>query len=177
MKLVFIHGAPATGKYTTARELAALTGLELYHNHLVVDNVLTRHPFGSESFVAERDREWRAYFEKAAREQRPGLIFTFNPENSVPQDFIDWLFIDLPKQGVSILSICLTADEATIEARLNSAQRREFRKLTDLDLYRRLRDSDVFLTPVIPRTDLKLNTAKSVPAETARQIAGHFKLS
>ena len=176
MKLIFIHGAPATGKYTVGRELAALTGLELYHNHLVVDNVLTRHPFGSESFVAERDREWRAYFLKAASEERPGLIFTFNPENSVPQDFIDWVFIDLVKWKVELLSVCLVADEATIEDRLNSAQRREFRKLTDVDLYRRLRDSDVFLTPVIPRTDLKLNTAKSTPADTARQIAGHFKL-
>jgi broad-specificity NMP kinase len=176
MKLVFIHGAPATGKYTVGRELATLTGLELYHNHLVVDNVLTRHPFGSESFVAERDREWRDYFQKAAREGRDGLIFTFNPENSVPQDFIDWLFIDLPKQGVAILSVCLHADEATIEQRLDSPQRRGFRKLTDLDLYRRLRDSDVFLTPVIPRTDLKVNTSKSTPAETARRIAGHFKL-
>ena len=37
MQLVFIHGAPAVGKLTVARELAALTGFRLFHNHLTVD--------------------------------------------------------------------------------------------------------------------------------------------
>ncbi len=37
MKLVFIYGPPASGKLTVARELAALTGYKLFHNHLVVE--------------------------------------------------------------------------------------------------------------------------------------------
>lgn len=61
MRLLFLHGPPATGKYTVGRELAALTGWELYHNHLVVDEVLARHAFGTPGFVAERDQRWRAH--------------------------------------------------------------------------------------------------------------------
>ena len=171
MHLIFIHGAPATGKYTVARELAALTGYELYHNHLVVDEVLKTHAFGTPSFVAERDRRWREHFTKAASDPDRKLIFTFNPENTVPQAFIDWMFTDLPRRGLKLFSVHLTASEAAIEARLNSVQRQGFKKLTDLEFYRHLRDSGTFATPVLPPADLMIDTEHHTPAESARLIA------
>lgn len=175
MHLVFLHGAPATGKYTVGRELAALTGFELYHNHLVVDAVLQRHAFGTPGFVAERDHAWRAHLAAAARRPAGGLIFTFNPENSVPQEFIDWLFADLPAAtGATLLSVELAATEAEIEARLASASRQSFRKLTDLALYRQLRAAGAFRTPVIPRTDLRLDTARLTATEAAQAVARHL---
>lgn len=178
MQLVFLHGAPATGKYTVGRELAALTGYELYHNHLVVDDVLRRHAFGTPDFITERDAAWRTHLSAAAQRPTGGLIFTFNPENSVPQAFIDWLFNALPAEsGSPLFSIELAASEADIEARLASAQRQGFRKLTDLALYRQLRAVGAFLTPVIPRTDLRLDTARLSPAEAAQEIARHLPAS
>ena len=140
MILVFIHGPAAAGKYTVGRELAALTGFELYHNHLVVDEVLKHHPFGTPGFVAERDRRWREHFAIAAANPKRRLIFTFNPENSVPQAFIDWLFTALPARDTTLHSVGLVLSEAAIEARLATDQRKGFRKLTDLALYRQLRD-------------------------------------
>lgn len=172
--LVFIHGAPATGKYTVARELAAATGFELYHNHLVVDDVLKRHAFGSPAFIAKRDQAWRAHFTAAAADAGRKLIFTFNPESSVPQAFIDWLFHGLP--GVRLHSVQLQLDEALIEDRLATEQRRVFRKLTDVALYRQLRDRGAFTSPLIPRTDFKLDTGLLTPTETAGRIARHFHL-
>jgi hypothetical protein len=169
--LIFIHGAPATGKYTVARELAALTGHELYHNHLVVDEVLKTHAFGSPGFVAERDRRWREHFTTAAGDPGRKLLFTFNPENTVPQAFIDWMFTDLPRRGVKLFSVQLIASEADIEARLNSTQRQGFKKLTDLEFYRQLRDSGAFATPVLPPADLVLDTGRHSPVEAARLIA------
>jgi hypothetical protein len=41
MRLVFIYGIPATGKLTVAQELAKRTGYSLFHNHLVVDLLLS----------------------------------------------------------------------------------------------------------------------------------------
>ncbi len=172
MKLVFIHGPAAAGKYTIGRELATLTGFELYHNHLVVDEVLKEHGFGTPGFIAGRDRRWREHFTTAAKTDRR-LIFTFNPENTVPQAFIDWLFNDL---GAQLMSVGLVLSEAALEARLATDQRKQFRKLVDLPLYRQLRDSGVFATPVIPRTDLEIDTEKSLPAESATRIARYFKL-
>lgn len=177
MDLVFLHGPPATGKYTVGRELAALTGLELYHNHLVVDAVLERHVFGSPGFIAERDRAWRDHLGTAARNGARGLIFTFNPENTVPQAFIDWLFHELPRtSGAALHSVELTADEAVIESRLGTDARRNFRKLADLALYRQLRDAGAFRTPIIPRSDLRIDTAHATPIEAAREIARRFVL-
>lgn len=176
MHLLFLHGPAAVGKYTVARELAALTGFELYHNHLVVNEVLKSHTFGTPGFGAERDRRWREYFGLYPGPTRPDIIFTFNPENTVPQAFIDWLFTELPRRGVMLASVEITASEAVIESRVDSDQRRKFKKLTDVALYRRLRDSGAFATPLIPRTDLTVDTGASEPGEAAAQIARHFRL-
>jgi len=171
MILVFLHGPPATGKYTVGRELAELTGWELYHNHLVVDEVLKRHGFGTPGFVEMRDRMWREHFTQVAREQPAGVIFTFSPENSVPQAFVDWLFL-LPAQAlVQLFSVAMTARESEIESRLATAQRQQFSKLTDLDLYRQLRATGTFDLPLIPRTDLMIDTETHSPLESARIIA------
>lgn len=175
MILVFIHGAPATGKYTVGRELAALTGFELYHNHLVVDEVLKHHAFGTPGFVAERGQAWRTHLTTAARDPVRRIIFTFNAEDSVPQDFIDWLFADL--RGVMLHSVRLDLAEPSIEARLASAQRQSFRKLTDLALYRQLRDRGAFARPTIPRTDLVIDTGETSPRDAAARIADHFGLA
>jgi len=178
MILLVLHGAPATGKYTIARELAALTGAQLYHNHEVVDPILEQHLFGSPEFVAERDRAWRAGLRERLGAGGPGVIFTFNPENSVPQEFVDWLFGELPKETRATLhSVELVATEAAIEARLGSDQRKGFRKLTDVALYRYLREAGAFATPVMPRTDLRLNTETCTPSEAAREIASKFNLA
>lgn len=176
MHLLFLHGPAAAGKYTVAKELAARTGFELYHNHLVVDEVLQTHAFGTPGFVAERDRRWREFFARFPGPGRANIIFTFNPENSVPQVFIDWLFAGLPRRGVKLTSVELTAGEAELEKRLGSAQRQQFRKLTDVTLYRQLRASGAFATPLIPRTDLRIDTGDTAPAEAATQIAKQFGL-
>ena len=176
MLLVFLHGPAAAGKYTVGRELAAGTGFELYHNHLVVDEVLKQHAFGTPGFVAERDRRWREHFAAAAADPRRRLIFTFNPENSVPQAFIDWLFTELPARGTTLHSVGLVLSEPAIEARLGSDQRKGFRKLTDLALYRQLRDTGTFATPIIPRTDLEIDTEHATPSDSADCIARHFNL-
>lgn len=86
MKLVFIYGPAASGKLTVARALSTLTGLSVFHNHLVVDAVAAVFPFGSPQFIRLREQMWMAMFEEAARAQR-SLIFTFAPEPTVPEHF------------------------------------------------------------------------------------------
>jgi predicted kinase len=176
MRLLFLHGPAAAGKYTVAKELAALTGFEFYHNHLVVDEVLKTHAFGTPGFVADRDRRWRDYFSQFPGPAKPDVIFTFNPENTVPQAFIDWLFAEMARRGVKLPSVEITASEEVIESRIASKQRQQFKKLTDVALYRQLRDSGVFAAPLIPRTDLRIDSGRLAPAESAAQIARQFGL-
>lgn len=176
VQLLFLHGPAAAGKYTVAKEIAVLAGFEFYHNHLVVDEVLKRHAFGTPGFVSERDKIWRDYFGQHPGPARPNVIFTFNPENTVPQGFIDWLFAGMARRDVKLHSIEITASEDVIESRIASNQRQQFRKLTDVALYRQLRDRGVFATPIIPRTELRIDTGTIEPAEAAARIVRHFAL-
>ena len=40
MKLVFILGNSAVGKMTVGQELMKLTGLRLFHNHMMIEPVI-----------------------------------------------------------------------------------------------------------------------------------------
>jgi hypothetical protein len=170
MKLLFLHGPPAAGKLTVAREVAARTGWRLFHNHLTVNLALAVYDFGTPGFVALREEIWLTVFRRALADRLPGLVFTFNPENSVPQKFIDELFAEVRAAGGEVIPVELTASEAEIERRLAADSRVQNGKLTDLALYRQLRAAGTFLTPVIPPSRLRLDTGLLHPAEAARQI-------
>ena len=170
MKLLVLHGPPAVGKLTIGREVAARTGWRLFHNHLVVDAALAVYDFGTPGFVALREEMWWAVFRRVLADNPPGLIFTFNPENTVPQRFIDELGAEVAAGGGEVIPIELTASEPEIERRLGAASRRQHGKLVDLALYRGLRDAGVFRTPVLPPPRLRIASDLMTPPEAAEKI-------
>src|ERR1700744_4028626 len=87
MKLIFMYGMPASGKLTVAQELVNITGYKLFHNHLVVDLLLSVFEFGSPEFIELRESIWLSVFDQACRSGLPGLIFTFAPEPTVRPGF------------------------------------------------------------------------------------------
>ena len=170
MKLIFLYGLPAVGKVTVARELARLTGWRLFHNHLTVNLALALYDFGTPGFIALRETIWFAAFRQALADRVPVVIFTFNPENSVPQRFIDELFAEVRRDGGEVIPIELTADNAAIEQRLASASRHQDGKLVDLELFGRLRREGIFNSPVIPNPRLRIDTTTHSPLEAATLI-------
>ena len=50
MDLVYLHGPPASGKLTIAKELAARPNCGVFHNHLAIDMARPFFEFGSEQF-------------------------------------------------------------------------------------------------------------------------------
>lgn len=175
MKLLLLYGPPAVGKLTVARELAARTGWRLFHNHLTVDLALAIYDFGTPGFIALREEIWLTVIRRALADGLPGLIFTFNPENSVPQRFIDALFAEISAAGSEIIAIELTAGEAELERRIDSASRRTMKKLVEPSLYRELRARGVFSTPVLPAPALTLDTTLLAPADAAARIASFLQ--
>ena len=77
MKFVVIFGPPAVGKMTVGFELAKLTGLKLFHNHLTIDLVLNFFDFGELQFHRLVAEFRRRIFEEVAASDLSGLIFTF----------------------------------------------------------------------------------------------------
>ncbi|MGH9872528.1 MAG: AAA family ATPase [Pyrinomonadaceae bacterium] len=172
MKLVFLHGAPAVGKLTVARELVALTGFRLFHNHLTVDLVSSLFPFGSEPFILLREHIWLAAFAEAAR-NNVSLIFTFNPERTVRERFIQDTIDLIEAAGGKVVFVELTCAEADLEGRLEDVSRKEFGKLASVEQYRSLKDAGAFQFPKLPN-DLSVDTTTQSPADSARLISEHL---
>jgi chloramphenicol 3-O-phosphotransferase len=172
MKLVFLHGAPAVGKLTVARELAKLTDFRLFHNHLTVDLVSSLFPFGSEPFVLLREQIWLAAFREAAR-QSVSLIFTFNPERTVRERFVQDTIDTVAAAGGKVLFVELTCAEDELERRLADASRQGFGKLTAVGQYRSLKADGAFQFPKLPK-GISLDTTNQPPAASARLIGEYL---
>jgi hypothetical protein len=170
MKLVFLYGRPAVGKLTVARILAERIGAPLFHNHLTVNLVLSIYGFGTPGFVELRERIWMDVFRRVMADKVPVLIFTFNPEDSVPQRFIDGLFGEVAANGGQIIPVELTASEATIEARLGEQARKREGKTLDAHTYRVLRMRGTFERPVIRSPHPPIDTDALSPEQAAKRI-------
>lgn len=176
MKLIFIHGSAASGKLTIGRELARLTGIPLFHNHLVVDVLLEKLSFGEPEFVRLREAMWMATFETAARGGR-SLAFTFAPEPTVAADFPQRVVELVEGQGGKVCFVRLELSQEEQERRIANASRKEFRKLTSLDVLRTLRADFAKSAAAMPPADLVIDTEHVGPHAAARQIAAAFGLS
>jgi hypothetical protein len=169
VKLIFIHGAPAVGKLTIARELASLTGFRLFHNHLTVDLVSSVFDFGSESFIALRERIWLSVFREAA-ERKVSLIFTFNPERTVRNQFVQDAVDAVETAGGRIIFVELTCDSEEIKRRIESPSRSEFGKLRSVRQYQELLDEGAFEFQSLPDSGISLDTTNITPERAAELI-------
>lgn len=172
MILVFIHGAPAVGKLTVARELARLTGFPLFHNHLTVDLVSSLFAFGTAPFISLREEIWLAAFAEAARNDL-SLIFTFNPERTVNEEFIQKSIEVIEAAGGKVVFVELTCSQAELERRIEEPSRKEFGKLATVDQYRSLKDAGAFEFPKLP-SDISIDTQNKSPAAAAQVISDHL---
>jgi len=177
LKLIFIYGLPATGKLTVAQELARITGLRLFHNHLAVDLLLPVFEFGSPSFVEMREQIWLSVFEHACHSRLPGLIFTFNPEATVRQSFIDDTLRTIGAGGGEVIFVELTCPIAEMKQRMDSASRLRFRKLTSVPLFEELLAAGSFDTPRMPPPRLSIDTSLCTPTQAATGIARQLALA
>lgn len=170
-KLVFLFGPPAVGKLTIARELAARTGLALFHNHLVVDTLLAVFPFGSEPFVRLREQFWLAVLADAARDG-VSLIFTFAPEPTVAPDFpARARAIFGSNGGGAVHFVRLEVSPEVQEARLGAEDRTRFGKLTSLDVLRQIRAGHEASMAAMPAPEIVIDTGSLAPNESAIRIA------
>jgi AAA domain len=172
MKLIFLHGAPAVGKLTVARELARLTGFRLFHNHLTVDLVSSLFPFGSEPFTVLREQIWLAAFGEAAR-NNVSLIFTFNPERTVRESFIQNTSDLIEAAGGQTVFVELTCAEAELERRIEAPSRKEFGKLASVAQYRSLQEAGAFHFPKLPE-GLSVDTTSQSPIASAELISDYL---
>lgn len=183
--LVIILGPHAVGKMTVGQELAKITDLRLFHNHMSIE--LTRKLF------AHAEKEWRilnesirkTMFELFAKGDFPGLIFTYMCAFDV-QSELEYLqnIVDLfEANGANCYVVELCAD---FEERLvrNKSENRLLHKESKRDLVwseaemrktsekYRLNSYDAESLPFA--NYMKINNTSLAPEEVARLIQKQF---
>lgn len=169
-QVVFIHGAAASGKYTIASRLSAITGLPLFHNHLAVDAAKALFAFGTPGFNSMRAAVWQTAFAEAARCWQ-SFIFTFHPEASVDPDLIAGMVRSVEDAGGKVHFIELLCSTSAVLQRIANPSRSKFLKLTDPDVYLELERQGAFRFPPLPEPLLRLDTEQNSPEAAAEGIA------
>ncbi len=117
MKLLTIIGPQAVGKMTVGQELAKITGMKLFHNHMTIEMVSPIFSYGSE----EGKRLVHSYrmqmFEEVAKSNLEGLIFTWiwAFDLGKEEDYYNKIRDIFIKQGADIYLVEL---EANLEERI-----------------------------------------------------------
>lgn len=168
MQVLFIYGAPASGKLTVGKEVAKRTGYALFHNHLIVDALLAVFPFASPDFVALRDKFWIETIGAAARNGR-SLVFTFCPESTVSAQFPQRLEAVVKQAGGTVSFVRLEVSEEEQERRL-VAPSRTGGKLRRVEVLRLWRKDFHSAMAEMPAPALSIDTMVTSPEAAASQI-------
>ena len=175
MKLVIIYGPPAVGKLTVAKELSALTGYKLFHNHLTVDLVASLFKFGTPAFW-KNVRYLREYLFEEAASNDVNLIFTYVYAAGEDDRIIHRFIHIIEKHGGEVCLVQLKALVEELKKRIVKKERSQHTKMTSAEeLEKWLAKYDLF-SKIPGRKSLIIDNTKLSPKQAARRIARQFKL-
>ena len=146
MKLIFLYGPPASGKYTIAKVLAQKTGYKLFHNHLTVDLAKGVFDFGTKPFWELVHKIRLDIFETAVKENIPGMIFTYVYQKDSDDDyFVRQVLEKVESNGGEIVFIQIYCERQELLKRVKEQSRKQFQKVkTEKGLLEMLNHGDLF---------------------------------
>ena len=183
MKLVLLIGNGAVGKMTVGQELAKITPLRLFHNHMMIEPVL--EIFGQwRPDITQRLRQ--VIFEEFAKTDLYGMIFTFMWAFDMHSDweYIEWVkgIFGLPDEDVYYVELIAPQ---SVRLERNATENRLKHKASKRDLEasnaRMLRDDKTWRCESLPGeithpNYLRIENANIPPEEAAKLIKEHFNL-
>lgn len=175
MKLIIIHGPPAVGKLTVARQIEKRTGFKVFHNHLSIDCVIPVFEFGSDPF-SKLVKMIRVETIAEASRRGVDLIFTVCYAKDVDDEHMDVVTRAATDNGGSVSYVLLTCDKSELERRVIGESRKEFEKTKSVDRLRDHIEKYDFFSPATGRETLVIDTTARTPEDIAQQICQHFEL-
>lgn len=181
---IYLIGIPAVGKYSTAKEIARLSGAKVIDNQLVNFPIFYIAGYDGTARVRVSLEAWQhiTKIRKAVlsyiRDHAPeGMNFVFtNVLEDAPGDrrlFRRIERIALQRDGVFV-PVFLTCDAAELRRRKRNPDRRE--RLKDIDTSNIRYWSEEFRGLSIAHTNaLYIDTTRSPPGQTAKQILKHAR--
>ena len=127
MKFVLIFGPQAVGKMTVGQELAKITDLKLFHNHMTIDLVSNFFDYNTKEGKRLVHLFRREIFEEVAKSNLNGIIFTYVWAFNMQED---WDYVNQVSQifeskGGTVYFVELEADLAERLERNKSSNRLE----------------------------------------------------
>ncbi|MCP4178363.1 MAG: shikimate kinase [bacterium] len=180
MDLIVIFGPAAVGKTTVGYELQRVTGLRLFHNHMILEPIYNFFGFGDEQLMRLTGEFRKRLFEEFGKSQIPGIIFTYvwaldeQSDHDAILDYVKSMNIDIK----DVLFIELEADQAVrinrnkSEFRLkekkskNNIQESENFLYQSEKLYKLNSNNDFFY----PDQHIKINNTDKNPEIVAQMI-------
>jgi len=168
MKLIFLYGPPASGKYSIAKHLAEKTGYKLFHNHVTVDLVSSFFEFGTKPYCDLIHNIRLGFFEQSAKENLPGVIFTFVYRKHADDPFIKEIIDTVTSNGGEVVFIQIYCDKTELLKRVKEESRKPFQKIKTEELLLKILDSGELFSAIpfvkstkIDNTNLSVTQAVS----------------
>ena len=169
MKLIVLYGPPAAGKYTVAKGIAEKTGYRLFHNHLTVDLLKSVFTFGTENFFQLSQNIRLEILEQAAKENIPGIVFTFVYNKNNDDGFIRDLLERVTSQGGEVIFIQIYCEQEELLKRVEEESRRQFQKITSKEGLAEMLASDDLISSIDFVNGTKIDTTHLTPQEAIAQ--------
>ena len=176
MKLIFLHGSPAVGKLTVAKELLRLVPARLMDNHANVDLARTVFDFGAPGFWELVHASRCVALDAAATHGVPLLVTTYC--YVAPHDLTDYEEFEaiVRRHGGEMHPVFLHCPQEEALRRVGNADRVERRKVTSTEGLLDFVDGKNFTS--VPRQDcITFDTGAMLPDTVARAIVDHFGLA
>ncbi len=175
MKLVWLHGAPAAGKLTVARNLSDCFGYKLFHNHLAVDLSLSIYDeFGAKDFHDFTNEIRRTTLAKANEIGVSHLVMTymtcFESDAVEINKYLDFF----GHQGIEVYPVHLTPHAEALLERSVSIERQQSHKLSCPDKMTELLNKMKFIGIEHPNS-ISINNTNLCPEDVATMIVAHVK--
>jgi hypothetical protein len=176
MKLLFIHGAPAAGKLTTARAVLNRVSGRLFDNHAAIDVARTVFDFGAPGFWELVQSVRMSVLDAGAERSLPLLAMTFvyvDPHDLATFEQFETI---VQRHGGELLPVFLQCSTEELVRRIASADRVARKKMASEESVRDFVAQHQICA--VPRAAcLVLDSAANGADANAQSIIRHFNLA
>lgn len=173
MKLILLYGPPAVGKLTVAKELSRLTGISIFHNHMILNPL--REIFGLEHPArAKLEYEFRLRIVEEAIAANKDLIMTGVIMMKNYHDFYKKVIEMVEKSGGEVDLVQLIAPDEVLKQRVLGEDRKAANKLHSVESWESFAKEYPEMYGRFPEKDhMTIDTSKISPKDAAEIIATH----
>ncbi|PLS03338.1 AAA family ATPase [Neobacillus cucumis] len=186
MKFVLIFGPQAVGKMTVGQELAKITELKLFHNHMTIELVTPFFDYGTKEGQRLVSLFRQEIFESVAKSDLYGLIFTYVWAFDLQEDwdYIEQVCEIFESRGGTVYFVELEADLGERIERNRSPHRLEHKptkrnvEWSEANLKKSMEKYRLNSLPeeITKGNYLKINNTNLSAVEVANRIKERFEL-